>query len=133
MNFDIKLLSQNKIMPKEQIKLNNDIQNVYKKSIFSLFNDKIYENNPINYTSFEELINSLKISKIENNDKSQTLKMFINEEIFENINESLSKDKNDEEEGLFDNNIKIKQPFYINKLDLVKGNIVDYIKKYKIK
>lgn len=137
MNFDIKLPfnSQNKMTPKEEAGFINDIQGTYKYFISSLFSEDMYNNNnnPINYTSFEELINSLKISKIENNDKSQILKMFINEEVFEDINKSLSKDKNNNEEGLFDNNIKIKQPFYINKLDLVKGNIADYIKKYKTK
>lgn len=135
MKFDIKLPfnSQDKITPKEEINFNKNIQSEYKNLILSLFNENIYDNNQNNYTSFEELINSLKIGKLENNGKSRILKMFIDEEIFDDINENLSKDKNDKEEGLFDNNIKIKQLFYINKLDLVKSYIIDYIKKYKIK
>lgn len=136
MRFDIKLpfYSQDKMVPKEEIKFNNNIQSVYKHLISSLFSEDMYNNNQNNYTSFEELINSLKIGKLENNGKSRILKMFINEEIFDDIDKNNPSIQNNKiEEGLFDNNIKIKQPFYINKLDLVKGSIADYIKKYKIK
>lgn len=136
MNFDIKLPfnSQDKMTPKEEIKFNNNIQSEYKHLISSLLNEDMYNNNQDNYTSFEELINSLKIGKLENNGKSRILKLFINEEIFDDINKNNPLVQNNKiEEGLFDNNIKIKQPFYINRLDLVKSNIIDYIKKYKIK
>lgn len=134
MRFDIKLpfYSQDKMAPKEEIKFNNNIQNVYKRLISSLFDEDMYNNNQNNYTSFEELINSLKIGKLENNGKSRILKMFINEEIFDDINKNNFLMQNNKiEEGLFDNNIKIKQPFYINKLDIIRDNIINYIKNIK--
>lgn len=133
MKFDIKLPfnSQDKMTPKEEIKFNNNIQSEYKHLISSLFNEDMYNNNQDNYTSFEELINSLKIGKLENNGKSRILKMFINEEIFDDINKNNPLVQNNKiEEGLFDNNIKIKQPFYINKLDIIKNSIFNYIKEY---
>jgi hypothetical protein len=129
MKFDIKLPfnSQDKMTPKEEIKFNNNIQSEYKHLISLLFNEDMYNN----YTSFEELINSLKIGKLENNGKSRILKMFINEEIFDDINKNNPLVQNNKiEEGLFDNNIKIKQPFYINKLDIIKNSIFNYVKEY---